>query len=353
MRLGGSRPPPATCSARLLLALTGRLPGGEGCGGARGRVPFRALGAECSILGRACWSVTFTRKPPCQPPTLLGLLSEGTLSTGDSWMESTGFPSSIWRQKRRKLGGGTQAPRVESIVITACRGFCCLVFAILQENLLARGGEGSGSSRPVCVFRARKAGDGRDGVSQPTAPLDLPWPPAQTLGPARERGACTPAVRQLRDKASDNPADLPRAGREGTGLPRAERATAEHGGCSVKTLDLFSSCQGAEARAGWSWETRCVHAPPGVCSFRGRNCRHGRLRRSAQGPERSLCAQPGRRGLRWAGGQVRAPLPQCMGRTAEALRGDQSGQLPQSAGSLPRGTGWASLGAGSGPATLA
>lgn len=77
--------------------------------------------------------------PPSAPQDLPHV---GTHGTSHSWMESTGF-SPIWRQKR-KLEGGAQASRIESTIITACWGLCCLLFAFLVEKLLAgRGGGGA------------------------------------------------------------------------------------------------------------------------------------------------------------------------------------------------------------------
>lgn len=97
------------------------------------------------VLRQACWSVALHQgapgpaPPPSAAPQWHG---DRAHSTGDSWMESPGFPSLIWKQKRRKLGGGTQASQIESTVITACLGFCCLLFAFLVEKLLVWGWAG-------------------------------------------------------------------------------------------------------------------------------------------------------------------------------------------------------------------
>lgn len=94
--------------------------------------------------------------PPSAPQDLPHV---GTHGTSHSWMESTGF-SPIWRQKTRKLEGSAQASRIESTIITACWGLCCLLFAFLGEKLLAGRGEGGRSSGPICICRPRKAGEG-------------------------------------------------------------------------------------------------------------------------------------------------------------------------------------------------
>lgn len=69
-------------------------------------------------------------------------------------MESTGFPFLILRQKRRKLGGGTQASLIESTIITACLSLCCLLFTFLVGNSLAWGWKKEPGSQPFYVFWA-------------------------------------------------------------------------------------------------------------------------------------------------------------------------------------------------------
>lgn len=101
-------------------------------------------------------------------------------------MESTGFPCLICRQKKRKLEGGIQTLWIESTIITVCQGFCCLLFAFLMEKLLSWGGEGRAPIYgPACIFRAQKAGNELDDVSQHMVPSDLPWPPIWILSPPK------------------------------------------------------------------------------------------------------------------------------------------------------------------------
>lgn len=66
-------------------------------------------------------------------------------------MKSTGFPFLILRQKRRKIGGGTQALQIES-TITVCLSLCCLLFTFLVGNSLAWGWEKEPGSQPFCVL---------------------------------------------------------------------------------------------------------------------------------------------------------------------------------------------------------
>lgn len=92
--------------------------------------------------------------------------------------------------KEERTGGGTRASRTESTVITACRGFCCLLFVFLAENSLVRGGEGRAGSRAHLHPRGPEK-QARDGVVSPSTRCLQTHPGRQlrTLGPTGKRGA--------------------------------------------------------------------------------------------------------------------------------------------------------------------
>lgn len=138
-------------------------------------------------------------------------------------MKSTGFPFLILRQKRRKLGGGTQALQIESTIITVCLSLCCLLFTFLVGNSLAWGWEKEPGSQPFCVLGPEnQASDGW------CVPARCASRPALTTSPGPSallggEGCCIPPVlvRVHHEQLSVSfvtepvtyPPDLPRASR--------------------------------------------------------------------------------------------------------------------------------------------
>lgn len=136
-------PTPTTClvPSRKAPGTTGALPGG-------GSPWDQAPGSSCEPLS-----------PRRAAP-------RGGSAAGNSGVESTRFPSSIWKQRGNYEAAS--ASGIESTLITVCRGFCCLLFASLVEKSLAWGGEAAHRFQPP------EAGGGWDGVSQPALPAHLP-----------------------------------------------------------------------------------------------------------------------------------------------------------------------------------
>lgn len=92
--------------------------------------------------------------------------------------------------KEERTGGGTRASRTESTVITACRGFCCLLFVFLAENSLVRGGRGVPAHGPICILGAPKSGQGMGWCLPAHGAFRPARPPAQDPRPHRKE-RCT------------------------------------------------------------------------------------------------------------------------------------------------------------------
>lgn len=88
--------------------------------------------------------------------------------------------------KEERTGGGTQASRTESTVITACRGFCCLLFVFLAENSLVRGGRGVPAHGPICILGAPKSRQGMGWCLPAHGAFRPARPPAQDPRPHRK-----------------------------------------------------------------------------------------------------------------------------------------------------------------------